>query len=76
MTRPDWLPKDGGTFWQRNPALTLMVEDACAEAVEDTRQAAVDEALARWIEANQDSMEARNWRELQREPLLLRRATR
>ena len=75
MTRPDWLPKDGGTFWRRNPALAVMAEDACQAAIEDTRQAAVDEALARWIEANRDSMEARNWRELQEEPLL-RRATR
>jgi predicted component of type VI protein secretion system len=75
MTRPDWL-KDGSTFWRRNPTLALMAEDACAEAIEDLRQAAVDAALAKWIEANRDSMEARNWQELQREPLLLRRATR
>ena len=75
MTRPDWLIRGGGTFWHRNPALAVMAEDACQAAIEDTRQAAVDEALARWIEANRDSMEARNWRELQEEPLL-RRATR
>ena len=56
MTRPDWLPKDGGTFWRRNPALAAMAEHACREAIEDTRQAAVDEALARWIQPGQLAM--------------------
>ena len=53
---PDWLPKDGGAFWHRNPALAVMAEDACAEAIEDLRQAAVDEALARWIQPGQLAM--------------------
>ena len=52
-------------FWSEHKELAELAEDACQEAVEDARQTTVDEKLVAWLRENEDSGEARWWREFE-----------